>query len=253
LVSCRFTLSPAGSPTRSWAAAKRPPRAAAASTSAAPRSGVAVRSTDCIPRRVVTQGPKARDTSSDIESSNDTGNGARVDLRGRGQPASLRLLSRFDSRCPECGDVASPHRHTQRTKVGRYTVVDASQFVLACANQHAEIGLEQLAEYRRRASVVVLAEAEVVGGEEIRVARHAIGLTRTQLSELLGIEREALTRWETNLEPIGRLARLALLAVVKDPDALDRLDDGAARADETLHVPLRAAWTYVRLTPADER
>jgi DNA-binding transcriptional regulator YiaG len=212
-----------------------------------------VRSTDCTPGRVVTQRPKARDTSSGIESSDDPRSGARVDLRGRGQAASLRLLSRLDRRCPECGDVASPHRHTQRTKVGRYTVVDASQFVLACANQHVELDLERLAEYRRRASVVVLAEAEIVGGEEIRVARHAIGLTRTQLSDLLGVEPQTLKRWETNLEPIGRLARLALLAVVKDPDALDRLDHGAARADETLHVPLRAAWTYVRLTPDDER
>jgi DNA-binding transcriptional regulator YiaG len=146
-----------------------------------------------------------------------------------------------DHTCYECGAPLVPRHHTERTKVGRYTVEDATQRVLVCSNGHAELDLDQLAQYQRRASVVVLAEAETIGGAEIKVARKALGLTQARLAGLLGVRQETVSRWETDQDPFGRTARLALLAIVRDPEALDRLDHEPAPANETLHVPVRAA------------
>jgi DNA-binding transcriptional regulator YiaG len=147
----------------------------------------------------------------------------------------------MDHACYECGSPLSRRRHTERIKVGRYTVEDASERVVVCANGHAELDLDQLAEYQRRASVVVLAEAATIGGAEIKVARKALGLTQARLAGLLGVRQETVSRWETDQELFGRTARLALLAIVRDPEALGRLDHEPAPANETLHVPVRAA------------
>jgi DNA-binding transcriptional regulator YiaG len=147
----------------------------------------------------------------------------------------------IDHPCHECGAPVSVRQHTEHTSVGRYKVDDASQRVVMCANGHAELDLDQLAEYQRRASVVVLAEAAEIGGAEIRVARKSIGLTQARLADLLGVRQETVSRWETDQDPFGRTARLALLAVVRGPDALERLEHAPANADETLHVHVCAA------------
>jgi DNA-binding transcriptional regulator YiaG len=147
-----------------------------------------------------------------------------------------------DHTCYECGAPLSVRHHTERTRVGRYTVEDASQRVVVCSNGHPELDLNQLAEYQRRAAIVVLAEAETIGGAEIKLARKALGLTQERLAALLDVRQETVSRWETGQDPFGRTARLALLAIVRDPEALERLiDHNPANANETLHVAVRAA------------
>jgi DNA-binding transcriptional regulator YiaG len=147
----------------------------------------------------------------------------------------------IDHTCHECSAPLSRRHHTERTKVGRYTVEDGSQQVVVCSNGHVELDLTQLAEYQRRAAAVVLAEAETIGGPEIKLARKSLGLTQGRLAGLLGVRQETVSRWETDQEPFGRTPRLALLAIVRDPEALERLDRAPAPANETLHVPVRAA------------
>ena len=142
-----------------------------------------------------------------------------------------------DHLCEDCGEPLSLKTYVKRTRVGRYKVDDGSQIVPVCAKGHAEIDLEQLTEYERRASVVVLSEAAEIGGDEIRFARKALGLTQARLANLLDVAPETVSRWETGVETMSRVSRLALLAVVRDPRALTRLDrDEPAKAAEVLQV-----------------
>jgi DNA-binding transcriptional regulator YiaG len=139
--------------------------------------------------------------------------------------------------CVECGATLSPQTYVKRTRVGRYKVEDSSQVVSACANGHPELDLKQLAEYERRAAVVVLSEAADVGGAEIRFARKALGLTQARIAGLLDVAPETVSRWETGSETMSRVSRLALLAVVRDARALDRLaKNEPARTAEVLRV-----------------
>ena len=94
-----------------------------------------------------------------------------------------------------------------------------------------------MAEYERRAAVVVLSEVAEVGGAEIRFARKALGLTQARLAALLEVAPETVSRWETGAETMSRVSRLALLAVVRDPRGLARLEkDEPARPSEVLNV-----------------
>jgi DNA-binding transcriptional regulator YiaG len=143
----------------------------------------------------------------------------------------------IDHPCVECGAKLGMASHIKRTRVGRYKVDDGSQLVPVCANGHAEIDLTALAEYERRAAVVVLSEAADVGGGEIRFARKALGLTQARLATLLDVAQETVSRWETGSETMSRVSRLALLAVVRDAGSLDRLaKNEPARIAEVLQV-----------------
>lgn len=140
-------------------------------------------------------------------------------------------------KCHECGEPQTQRTHTVRTRVGRYKVDDSSRVLRVCSNGHADISLDELAEYERRAAVVVLSEAADIGGNEIRFARKALGLTQARLGTLLDVAPETVSRWETGSETISRVSRLALLAVVRDPGALDRLENNQpARPTEVLHI-----------------
>ncbi|MGH7268807.1 MAG: helix-turn-helix domain-containing protein [Polyangiaceae bacterium] len=97
--------------------------------------------------------------------------------------------------------------------------------------------MDQLAEYERRAAVVVLSDVADVGGAEIRFARKALGLTQARLASLLEVAPETVSRWETGTETMSRVSRLALLAVVRDAGSLERLaKNEPARAAEVLQV-----------------
>jgi DNA-binding transcriptional regulator YiaG len=149
----------------------------------------------------------------------------------------------LDHDCYEegCGAPLSMRPYTKRTKVGRYKVDDSSCAVPVCANGHRELALDAVNEYERRAAIAVLREAGEIGGEEIRFARRVVGLTQTELAKRLDVRQETVSRWENGHEAISRVSRLALLAVVIDAHALDRLDAGPAPVAEILKVRERAA------------
>jgi len=143
----------------------------------------------------------------------------------------------IDHPCVECGAKLSMRGHIKRTRVGRYKVDDNSQRVPVCTNGHAELDADQLAEYERRAAVVVLSEAGDVAGNEIRFARKSLGLTQVRLAALMEVAQETISRWETGSESMSRVSRLALLAVVCAAGSLDRLaKNEPARVAEVLHV-----------------
>jgi DNA-binding transcriptional regulator YiaG len=139
--------------------------------------------------------------------------------------------------CVECGAALTKRRHVKRTRVGRYRVEDDSQALPTCENGHVELTTDDLAEYERRAAVVVLSEAADIGGAEVRFARKALGLTQARLATLLDVAPETVSRWETGSEVMSRVSRLALLAVVGGAEGLERLEKNEpARAAEVLHV-----------------
>jgi DNA-binding transcriptional regulator YiaG len=138
--------------------------------------------------------------------------------------------------CLECGEPLTVRAHKERTRVGRYTVEDDSARVPVCPNGHTELALEELAGFERRAAMVVLSEAADIGGAEIRFARKAMGLTGVRLGRLLDVKPETISRWENGHETMSRVSRLALLAVVKDLPALERIEHDPAKVSEVLHV-----------------
>jgi hypothetical protein len=57
------------------------------------------------------------------------------------------------------------------------------------------------------------------------------------LAALLDVAPETVSRWEHDRETMSRVSRLALLAVVRDPEALARLEKNEpARTAEVLRV-----------------
>jgi DNA-binding transcriptional regulator YiaG len=125
----------------------------------------------------------------------------------------------FDHECYEegCGARLELKRHTQTTRVGRYRVLDSSTMVPVCSNGHPELTLANLMEFDRRAAAVVFREAPELGGEEIRVARKALGLTQVELASRLDVRQETVSRWERNHETISMVSRLAILALLLPP------------------------------------
>jgi DNA-binding transcriptional regulator YiaG len=140
--------------------------------------------------------------------------------------------------CVECGAEMHARAYVQRIRVGRYKVDDGSKMLPTCANGHVELSLDDLAEYERRASAVVLAEAADIGPAEIRFARKSLGLTQARLAALMQVAPETVSRWESSNDPptISRVSRLALLAIVQGSHSLARLDDQPARTAEVLKV-----------------
>jgi DNA-binding transcriptional regulator YiaG len=57
----------------------------------------------------------------------------------------------------------------------------------------------------------------------LRWLRTALGLTQACLGAIMDVAPETVSRWETGDEPISRVSRLALLAIVRDAGSLDRL------------------------------
>ena len=139
--------------------------------------------------------------------------------------------------CDECGAAVTAGKPVRRTRVGRYKVDDDSRAGPVCANGHAELDLDELAEYERRAAIAVLSEAADIGGDEIRFARKSLGFTQARLARLLDVAPETVSRWETGSETMSRVSRLALLAVVNDAGGLARIERGdGARTGEALRV-----------------
>jgi DNA-binding transcriptional regulator YiaG len=111
-------------------------------------------------------------------------------------------------------------KHTHRTKVGRFVVIDNG----ALTTEHMSDGTpilsaEMVSMLERRATITVLRDVELVSGEELRFARKVLGLRQTELAEQLGVAVETVSRWETGADAFKRPIQLAvcdLLAAVQE-------------------------------------
>ena len=111
-------------------------------------------------------------------------------------------------------------KHTHKTKVGRYVVIDNGVLATEQMSDGTPIlSADMVSMLERRATITVLRDVELVSGEELRFARKVLGLRQTELAEHLGVAVETVSRWETGADAFKRPIQLAvcdLLAAVQE-------------------------------------
>ncbi len=117
--------------------------------------------------------------------------------------------------CPECGADMTLKNHEHEERVGGYKVRDPSGMAYVCVScGAADLSLEGLQEYERRAARVVLLDRPDAGGAVYKYARKALGLRQVDLAALLKVEPETVSRWENDQRPMPRAEQLALVALL---------------------------------------
>jgi DNA-binding transcriptional regulator YiaG len=105
--------------------------------------------------------------------------------------------------------------YTHTTHVGRFTVTDTGSEPRTTRKGEQAISAEQWSELERRAAITVLREIELVGGEELKFARHALLMTQPELAQHLGVTVETVSRWEHDHKAFGRPVQLAVLELLE--------------------------------------
>jgi DNA-binding transcriptional regulator YiaG len=114
--------------------------------------------------------------------------------------------------------------YTHTTKVGCWTVKDGGAMPARTMKDGTPVlSAEQLGAYEVRAAITVLSEVELVGGDELRFARKAMGLKQTDLAQHIGVTAETVSRWETGAEAFKRPIQLAVLCMLKEYQQSGRL------------------------------
>ena len=100
-------------------------------------------------------------------------------------------------------------------KVGRYTVIDYTVQGHTDPEWGPVYTQIELLGAERRAAYKVFTEANLLGGEELKYARKALGFTRAELAKLLDTQEPVIEYLEgecANIRIITRLAITGLLA-----------------------------------------
>ena len=101
------------------------------------------------------------------------------------------------------------------TKVGKYTVEDASGRLPEDTDGSISLTLKQALGYERRAAHIVFCDAPKVGPAEMRFARKALALTQAQLAKLMGVNACTVSDWESSKGRITQQTRLAVRALLE--------------------------------------
>ena len=99
----------------------------------------------------------------------------------------------------------------------------------------ADLDLDQMAHFERRAAHLVLVEAKSVGGPELRFARKALGLRQEDLARALECNPQQVSRWEHS-ESIDMRLRLAVAALLEHVEQGKSLDGLARDEGEELRL-----------------
>lgn len=119
-------------------------------------------------------------------------------------------------KCSNCQEKMALRAYEHVTKVGGFSVIDATGPVLTCpACGTLTLSGKQLAGYERRAAVEILRGAQKpVNGEVLKFARKALGLRQTDLAARLECNAQQLSRWEQS-EAIEMWLRLAMVTLLE--------------------------------------
>jgi DNA-binding XRE family transcriptional regulator len=98
------------------------------------------------------------------------------------------------------------------TKVGRYTVRNRCNMV-TLSDGTPGLTYEELGRLESRAAKIVLSKVQRVGGQEVRFARKALGLTKAELGDKLGVTQEEVDSWEKDQVVVPRYIQLAVLSL----------------------------------------
>lgn len=145
-------------------------------------------------------------------------------------------------RCAECGKDMAWRGYKNVEQVGRFTVNDATAMAWQCeACGEANITLEALAGYERRAAAVVLRDASDVDGAVVKYARKALGMKQADLADRIGCQAETLSRYETGAAPVPPGIRLAIVAILDGVERAGSLEAYRCQrtqgAGDTFEVP----------------
>lgn len=121
-------------------------------------------------------------------------------------------------------------QYEHRTQAGRFTVIDTGDATETLSDSAPGITSEKLARLERRAAITVLSEVREVESSELKFARKALGVSRLELAQLLGVTVETVCHWETGTYPFERQTQRAVLRLLEEV-----VRDG----ESTLAKPLR--------------
>jgi len=122
------------------------------------------------------------------------------------------------------------------TRVGGYTVTDASGMIETCVEcSEASLTSDELAGYERRAARLILTEGARVGGAVLRYARAALGLRQRDLARILRRNDQQISRDEHS-EDLPMDLRLAVAELIERVQRGESLDRVGASEGNTLQI-----------------
>lgn len=139
-------------------------------------------------------------------------------------------------KCPNCNEQLTRQGYEHVTRVGGYTVSDATGMIQACpACGEVSLSSDELSGYERRAARLIMAESKRVGGAVLKFARKALGLRQRDLALILRRNEQQISRDE-NSEDLPMDLRLAVAELLDRAERGERLDLVGASTEKTLHI-----------------
>lgn len=134
-----------------------------------------------------------------------------------------------DDTCPSCGTAMKPTRRQARLAINGEQILVPDVAHLRCP--HCGEGLFTLAQARllfRSAQAIYRRKHRLLAAAEIGALRRELGLSAAALARALRVNKDLVSRWETE-RAVQSVAYDALLRVVRDvPGSLDYLRSRAA-------------------------
>lgn len=123
-------------------------------------------------------------------------------------------------KCPVCGftKLTTTHEPYKYDESGLPNVTLLNLEIRRCGNCDEELAaIPRMAELHRAMARAVVHTACKLSGAEVSFLRKYLGHSEAEFTMLLGVDLEALSRWEGDEEPIGGTAdRLLRLLVVHE-------------------------------------
>ena len=98
--------------------------------------------------------------------------------------------------CPECGGPVARMEGSLDAHVGRRTVAVPAQYDRCSECGEIYLAPGQMNEVLKRASDLIRLEEGLLSSDEIKVIRRQLGVTQTQLEQLIGAGPKTVVRWE---------------------------------------------------------
>jgi len=139
-------------------------------------------------------------------------------------------------KCPKCSQRMTRRAYEHVTRVGGYTVTDASGMIETCVEcGEGSLTSDELAGYERRAARLILTEGVRVGGAVLRYARAALGLRQRDLARILRRNDQQISRDEHS-EDLPMDLRLAVAELIERVQRGESLDRVGASEGNTLQI-----------------
>ena len=149
-------------------------------------------------------------------------------------------------KCPDCGTRLEDRREAQSLRVAERTF--SAEVPVRCCPKcgHSSLSGPAMKEFELRAARE-LARAGVRTGETFRFMRRTLGLSASDLGELLEVAAETVSRWETGQRDVDWPAFIVLWWLVDDrlegrKETLERIRDlRRPRVPLVTHLDLKSA------------